>query len=293
MGFHTNHRKAAWRPPGWTCIRLGVPTRPRPGRADWTYTGYDASAHVAEETVMARKNSAWGVFLSVTVSAVVGYVMLLILTWCIPDGDVAATANDAYPVLQIVYGNLGVFFANVVAIIIGVAMWLCGSSSITSMARMWYAFARDDGMPGSSLIKRVSPAYRTPVWSILITSALAVVLCLYASAYFVVTSISTITLYLAWGEYTTPATAPWNLGAWSPVLNVIAIGWVLFLTVIFSLPPNELVLWTMLALTAGLVFYWQVSAKRTFVGPTQADEQALRRMESAVGEVPKEAPAAR
>jgi hypothetical protein len=59
---------------------------------------------------------------------------------------------------------------------------------------------------------------------------------------------------------------------------------VLFLTVIFSLPPNELVLWTMLALTAGLVLYWQVSAKRTFVGPTRADEQALRKLEAAVGE---------
>jgi hypothetical protein len=92
------------------------------------------------------------------------------------------------------------------------------------------------------------------------------------------------------GEYTTAATAPWNLGAWSPVLNVIAIVWALFLTVIFSLPPNELALWTMVALTAALVLYWQVSAKRTFVGPTRADEQALRRMESAVGEVSKAAP---
>ncbi|HET7434105.1 MAG TPA: amino acid permease, partial [Thermoanaerobaculia bacterium] len=36
-------------------------------QAQWTYTGYDASAHVAEETVMARKNSAWGIFLSVAV----------------------------------------------------------------------------------------------------------------------------------------------------------------------------------------------------------------------------------
>jgi amino acid transporter len=268
-------------------------------QAQWTYTGYDASAHVAEETVMARKNSAWGVFLSVAVSAVVGYVMLLIFTWCIPKGDVAATANDAYPVLQIVYGNLGTFFANVIAIIIGGAMWLCGLASITSMGRMWYAFARDDGMPGSSLIKQVSPTYRTPVWSILITSALAVVLCLYAAAYYVVTSISTITLYLAYmfpiylngrnrrrgqGEYATPATAPWSLGRWGPTLNLIAIVWVVFLTVIFSLPPNELVLWTMLALTVALMGYWQVSAKRSFVGPTRADEQALRRLETAVGE---------
>jgi amino acid transporter len=268
-------------------------------QAQWTYTGYDASAHVAEETVMARKNSAWGVFLSVAVSALVGYVMLLILTWCIPNGDVAATANDAYPVLQIVYGNLGSFFANVIAVIIGGAMWLCGLASITSMARMWYAFARDDGMPGSSLIKRVSPSYRTPVWSILITSALAVALCLYAAAYYVVTSISTITLYLAYmfpiylnwrnrrrgqGEYTTPATAAWTLGRWSSLLNVIAILWVLFLTVVFSLPPNELVLWSMLALTLGLVLYWHLAAKRSFLGPTRADERVLRRLESEVGQ---------
>ncbi|MGH7534269.1 MAG: amino acid permease, partial [Gemmatimonadales bacterium] len=268
-------------------------------QAQWTYTGYDASAHVAEETVMARKNSAWGVFLSVAVSAVVGYVMLLIFTWTIPNGDVATTANDAYPVLQIVYGNLGSFFANVIAIIIGGAMWLCGLASITSMGRMWYAFARDDGMPGSSVIKQVSPTYRTPVWSILITSALAVLICLYAAAYFVVTSISVITLYLAYmfpiylnwrnrrrgsGEYATPETAPWSLGKWGPLLNVIAIVWVLFLTVIFSLPPNELVLWTMVGLTVALVLYWQVSAKRTFVGPTRADEQALRRMEEVVGQ---------
>src|SRR5437867_15156 len=192
-------------------------------QAQWTYTGYDASAHVAEETVMARLNSAWGVFLSVAVSAVVGYVLLMILTWCIPKGDVAATANDAYPVLYIAYNNLDKFLANIIAVIIGVAMWLCGLSSITSMARMWYAFARDDGMPVSGLIKQVSPRHRTPVWSILITSALAVVISLYAAAYSVITSVSTITLYLAYaipvylnwrnrrrgqGEFTTRATAP-------------------------------------------------------------------------------------
>jgi amino acid transporter len=265
-------------------------------QAQWTYTGYDASAHVAEETVMARLNSAWGVFLSVAVSAVVGYIMLLALTWSIPEGKVAETAADAYPVLYIVYNNLSSFFANVIAVIIGVAMWLCGLASITSMARMWYAFARDDGMPGSGLIKQVSKKYRTPVWSTLITSVLAVLICIYAAAFYVVTSISTITLYLAYmfpiylnwrnkrrkqGEFTTPETAPWNLGKWGPVLNVIAIVWVLIITVIFSLPPNELVLWTMVGLCVLLGLYWQLSAKRSFTGPTKTDEEALRRIETA------------
>ncbi|MFN3651807.1 MAG: amino acid permease [Armatimonadota bacterium] len=251
-------------------------------QAQWTFTGYDASAHVAEETVMARLNSAWGIFLSVAVSSVVGYVLLLALTWRIPNGDVAATAGDPYPVLYIAYQNLGAALGNVVAVIIGVAMWLCGLASISSMGRMWYAFARDDGMPGSPLLKQVSERLGTPVWAILITSLLAVLICLYAAAFTVVTSISTIALYLAYalpiylnvrnrwtgrGEFTTRETAPWSLGRWSPLVNGIALGWVAFLCVIFSLPPNELVLWTMLLAGIGLAVYWLASARSHFAGP--------------------------
>jgi amino acid transporter len=264
-------------------------------QAQWTYTGYDASAHIAEETVMARKNSAWGVFLSVAVSAVVGYVLLLILTWCIPKGDVATTANDAYPVLQIVYANLGKFAANVVAVIIGGAMWLCGCSSITSMARMWYAFARDNGMPASHLIKQVNGRYRTPAWSIIITSVLAIAICVYAAAFYVVTSISTITLYIAYvipiylnwrnkrrrvGEYTTPQTAPWNLGRWGKVINVVALAWTALIVIVFSLPPNELVLWTMLLVAALLWVYWKAYAAKYFHGPTDVDKTALLKLEA-------------
>ena len=54
-------------------------------QANWTYTGYDASAHVAEETVAARKSSAWGIFLSVAVSAVVGFLFLFALTTHLPN----------------------------------------------------------------------------------------------------------------------------------------------------------------------------------------------------------------
>jgi amino acid transporter len=251
-------------------------------QAQWTYTGYDASAHVAEETVMARLNSAWGIFLSVAVSAVVGYAMLLILTWCIPGGDVAKTANDAYPVLHVVYGNLAAAWAHVIALVIGGAMWLCGLASITSMGRMWYAFARDDGMPGSRLLKRVHARYGTPVPAILVTSGLAILICLYAAAYSVVTSISTITLYLAYGipiwlnarnrrrargEFAAPGRAAWSLGRWSPLINGIAIAWIVVLSVVFVLPPNELVLWTMALVAVGLGAYWWLTARRHFRGP--------------------------
>ncbi|HEV8435452.1 MAG TPA: amino acid permease [Thermoanaerobaculia bacterium] len=246
-------------------------------QAQWTYTGYDASAHVAEETKMARLNSAWGIFLSVAVSAVFGYVMLLVLTWCIPNGDVAATAADPYPVLYIVAKNLTPVLTNVIAILIGGAMWLCGLASVTSMGRMWYAFARDDGMPGSSLLKRVSGVHRIPAWAIVVTSILSVLVCLYAAAFNVVTSISTIALYLAYvipiwlnfrnrltgrGEWMTRAVAPWSLGRFAPFINGVAIVWVVLITVIFMLPPNQLVFWTMLGLSAFMLIWWLVSARR-------------------------------
>lgn len=251
-------------------------------QAQWTYTGYDASAHLAEETVMARRNSAWGIVLSVAVSAVAGYVMLMVLTWCIPNGDIAATARDPYPVLHIIDANLPRVLSNLLAIVIGVAMWLCGVASVTSMARMWYAFARDDGIPGSRWLRRVSGRHRTPMIATVVTAALSVGICLYAAAWFVVTSISTICLYLAYGipvylnlrnrrrrkgEWMTPEIARWSLGRWSAVINTIAILWVIVITVVFVLPPNELVLWTMLAVGVLLVGYWWVAAGRRFRGP--------------------------
>src|SRR5262249_8205752 len=240
-------------------------------QAQWTYTGYDASAHMAEETLMARKNSAWGIFLSVAVSALVGYVLLLVLTAAIPPGEVAATAADAYPVLFILDRNLSAEPSNLAALAIGGAMWLCGCSSVSSMARMWYAFARDGGMPGSVWMRRVSARRQAPVTAILVTSLLAVAISIYAAAFTVITSISTIALYRAYGipiflnlrnrvrgrgEFTTPQTAAWSLGRYGIAIGSVALVWVLVISVLFSLPPNELVLWTLLLFALLLAVYW-------------------------------------
>jgi amino acid transporter len=263
-------------------------------QAQWTYTGYDASAHVAEETVLARLNSAWGVFLSVAVSAIVGYVVLLALTWTIPNGDIAATALDPYPVLYIAYQNLSQFLANIVGVIVFGGMWLCGLSSITSMSRMWFAFGRDGGMPFSKVFCEINPKWRTPVKSIVITTILAVLSCVWSAAYWVVIAISTITLYPAYniptflnlrnkllkrGEYTTREKSPWFLGKWGPVINFIAVAWTIFICIMFMLPPSELALWSMVIIWALLAIYWFAYSRSHFKGPQKASEEDLRRIE--------------
>jgi len=163
------------------------------------------------------------------------------------------------------------------------------------MSRMFFAFARDDGMPFSAAFRYIHPKLRTPVKSILITSVLAVLTCMYSAAYFVVTSISTIALYVAYnipvylnvrnklskkGTFTTPENAPWNLKGWGPFLNIVAVVYTVFICILFVLPPNELVLWTMVLFIVILAVYWFAYARTHFTGPKAADEKELRRIEA-------------
>ena len=69
------------------------------------------------------------------------------------------------------------------------------------------------------------------------------------------------------GEFTTLETAPWSLGRYGLAINMVSIVWVAFITILFSIPPNELAGLTMLGLGVLLFLYWQLSQKRRFRGP--------------------------
>jgi amino acid transporter len=265
--------------------------------ANWTYTGYDASAHVAEETVGARMSSAWGVFLSVAVSAVVGYIFLVALTTHLPDlktlfppvldATTTPTASQYYfgggvAVISILVYNLGTFLGDLLAAGIAIAMWFCGLSSLAAAGRMLFAFSRDDGIPGSGWLKRVSTRYRTPANALL---GVAVVSWLFTVAAFIVgtgtaiviiTAISTIFLYAAYGVviYLGATTGEWkshrvwSLGRWSKPVAYVAVFWVLVLMVLFSFPTSGNISWPFMVGTVVLLLvYYFGWARAHFEGP--------------------------
>ncbi len=47
-------------------------------QAQWTYTGYDASAHVSEETKQANVQAAKGIVRSIWVSLIAGFILLVV-----------------------------------------------------------------------------------------------------------------------------------------------------------------------------------------------------------------------
>ena len=54
--------------------------------AQYTFTGYDASAHVSEETVQARISAPKGIVNSIWISMIAGFILLLGVSMAIPPG---------------------------------------------------------------------------------------------------------------------------------------------------------------------------------------------------------------
>jgi amino acid transporter len=285
-------------------------------QANWTYTGYDASAHVAEETVGARMSSAWGVFLSVAVSAIVGFIFLVALTTHLPslsalfpaalETPVQASASQYYfgggvAVIAILQYNLnsivvlGIGAGDALAAGIAIAMAFCGLASVAAAGRMLFAFSRDDGIPGSGWLKKVSHRYRTPANSLIGIVVVAWVFSVAAgvvgggTAIVIVTAISTIFLYAAYGIciYLGATTSDWlkdrvwSLGRYSKPVAWIAIFWVVVLMILFSWPTSGNISFPFMLITfLLLLLYYFGWARRSFKGPrVQGAEAELTELE--------------
>jgi amino acid transporter len=260
-------------------------------QAAWTFTGYDASAHLCEETHDPTRNAPWGIFLSVAVSGIFGWALLAAVTLAIGDLPAAAAAEN--PFLHVLRTALGARLGGGLVGLAMLAMWFCGLSSVTSNSRMLFAFARDGGLPFSSAIARVSPRFRSPCVAVWVSAAAALAVALWAEAYSAMVALSTIALYASYGL---PIAAgflarrsggwsrrgPWDLGRASPAVNALALAWIAVLTVLFALPPNELAGYTFAGLLLALAAYWAFWMRARFTGPPRIAGQADSRPRAAL-----------
>jgi len=264
----------------------------------YTITGYDASAHVSEETHGADESAPKGIWRSVFYSAVIGWIVLLAITFAIQRSKTSTILSASYPALAIFETALSSAAAKAVILISTVGQLFCGMACVTSASRMTFAFSRDGAVPGHSLWRRLGKN-RTPTWAVFFVCVFAWIVTVPAYfpnskgspvAFLAVTSISVIGLYIA---YTIPVflrwrkgddfkPGPWTLGAKYKWNNLIASVWVAICVVIFCLPFSPagvffgksfswssvnyaplVTIGVMLAVT----LWYLVSAKRTFKGP--------------------------
>ena len=267
----------------------------------YTITGYDASAHVSEETRGAAESAPRGVWRSVFYSAVIGWLLLLALTFCVQQAHVKAISAAGFPAVAILETALSSWAAKLVLIISTVGQLFCGMACVTSASRMTFAFSRDGAIPGHRIWRRIG-ANGTPIFAVLFVCVFAAIITIpayfpnsagYPFAFFAVTSIAVIGLYIA---YTIPVflrwrmgdafvTGPWTLGRKYRWINPIAFVWVALCVIIFCLPTadptgvffktgfnwqyvNYAPIVTLVVIGAVAIWYYGW-AHRTFTGPVK------------------------
>jgi len=257
--------------------------------AQYTYTGYDASAHLSEETHNASRRAPQGIVMSVVVSVIAGFFLLFAVTWAIQDynGELAA----AFPPAQIFIDAAGRHMGEFLLFICVLAQFFCGMASVTANSRMAFAFSRDGALPGSRWWSKVNPRTGTPtnsIWLCVVCSTILVLPSLNSIvAYAATTAIAVIGLYVA---YVIPVylrlrdpnfkVGPWNLGRWSKPIGWTAVIWVGVICILFILPIGYPITFgyagnfnytivAVVVVVGGAWLWWAVSAKRWFTGPRQ------------------------
>jgi len=220
----------------------------------FTFTGYDASAHLAEETHDPARRTPWGILMAVIVSAVAGYLLLASITLAIRD--LPAIASDKHAALLVMRGALGDGFGRAAMGMALAAMWFCGLSSVTSASRTLYAFSRDRGLPFARTLARVNEKTRTPIPAILVLTIgpflLVVGTAPFSDALFdAMAKMATMGLYVSYavpialgaiarhrGRWKTKG--PFHLRGFGVPIAWAAVAWCIFVLVVCGLPPNQL-----------------------------------------------------
>ena len=235
--------------------------------AQYTLTGFDASAHVSEETTNAGISAPKGIVRSIYVSAIAAFILNMAILQAFPKGALGVTgdqmATSGVSVYDAVAMN-GINASSTLFLISGgrmlgrlmificiIGQFFCGMASVTANSRMIYAFSRDKGIPGSAIWHKINPKTRTPtnsVWLGVVLSAIVGALSLIQVggnevAFFALTGICVVGLYIS---YVIPVflrlrnknfeQGAWNLGKWSKPIGWISVAWVGFITVLFFAP---------------------------------------------------------
>ena len=279
----------------------------------YTITGYDASAHLSEETKSAANAAAQGIWRSIFYSMIGGWLLLLTFLFAVQDVDGVSEAGGA--VAAIFNQALTSKWAAAVLFISTAGQLFCTTACQTSASRMLFAFSRDRAVPGHQLWSKIN-ANRVPANAVIVTAVLAAVLTLPALvevdingapvpvAFFAVVSIGVVGLYLCfavpiyyrWKAGDSFQAGRWNLRGHYRWIAPLALAEIIVTAFIAMFPTSlggmpwdpsfewKFVNYTPLVVGGVLVLlwlYWHASVKRWFTGPVRQIDETGRQLDGA------------
>jgi amino acid transporter len=194
--------------------------------------GFDTASTLAEETRDPRRAAPKAVLFSVVGAFIIGGVFLLGTLMAIPNMSTAV--KQGWGPAQIIEANFSHPFATIYLLVVSAAIFVCCLSIMAATIRLAFGMARDNQLPFSKPLARVSPGLHTPVWTCVAIMVLAAVPFLQYSGAGTIAIAATGMIYLSYflGNLAIMAarlrgwpktSAPFRLGRWGIVVNVVGL----------------------------------------------------------------------
>jgi amino acid transporter len=231
MAFH-NHQ-------GFSVVTksAGLPVKPSTFLAAmfmslFVIYGFDTASTLSEETRDPRRAAPKAVLFSIVGAFVIGGVFLLGTLVAIPN--LGTAVKDGYGPAQIIEANFSHPFATIYLLVVSAAIFVCCLSIMAATIRLAFGMARDNQLPFSKPLARVSPGLHTPLWICITIAVLSAVPFLQYSGAGTIAIAATGMIYLSyflgnaailvarlrgWPK----TTAPFKLGGWGPVVNILGL----------------------------------------------------------------------
>jgi amino acid transporter len=261
--------------------------------------GFDTASTLAEETKDPRRAAPKAVLFSVVGAFIIGGVFLLGTLVAIPN--LGTAVKDGYGPAQIIEANFSTAFATIYLLVVSAAIFVCCLSILAATIRLCFGMSRDNQLPGSRYLSRVSPSLHTPVWSCIAVAAISAIPFYQYSGAGIIAIAATGMIYLSYflGNIVIMAarargwpktTAPFRLGRWGLVVNAVALIYGGAMIINFAWPraasnpkPNQTagllklgfldgipILWSVVVFIAlvGAIYYLIVGRRKTFAPVT-------------------------
>ena len=195
--------------------------------------GFDTASTLAEETRNPRRAAPRAVLYSVIGAFVIGGVFLLGTLVAIPNLH-TATSGLGWNPAQVIEANFSTGFATLYLFVVSAAIFVCCLSILAATIRLCFGMSRDNQLPISGLLSRVSPSLHTPVWTCIVVALLAAVPFIKYAGVAIIAIAATGMIYLSYflgnivimrarARGWPRVSAPFRLGRWGIVVNILAL----------------------------------------------------------------------
>ncbi|CAD6506263.1 BgTH12-07190 [Blumeria graminis f. sp. triticale] len=252
----------------------------------WTMTDYDATAHITEEISEPEVKAPWAISLAMLFTYIAGFLFNVVLCVCMGDASEILDSPILQPVAQIFLQSLGRTGGLIYTVCGFIILQFVCFTAMQATARTIYAFSRDGLLPLPQLWLKINPWTGTPIYAVWLTVILCICLNLIAlgSTVAIAGVFDVCAIALDWSYcipiicklvYAKFQPGPWHMGKWSWWVNMWALVWTLFVSVIFVLPHAQPVTALNMNYAAAflvLIFafsgvYWLLSGRKYYTGP--------------------------